>query len=157
MSETKLEFDIAPVQIPVRIDGQGYVMSKASAAAAARWRSELLKLATLGEDGSVKAIGPEVAELDFPLLAACLRHAMLDEDGNVRELKEHLTVEEVRELPNDAVIPLAERLKKISAMDVTLTKDVLLKQKAELEEQLAALDAGDPVKNSPSTTTDGSD
>jgi len=157
MSETKLEFDIAPVQIPIRIDGQGYVMGKASAAAAARWRSELLKLATLGEDGSVKAIGPEVAELDFPLLAACLRHATLDEDGNVRELKDYLTVEEVRALPNDAVIPLAERLKKISAMDVTLTKEALLKQRADLDKSLAALDAGDPVKNLPIATTGGSD
>ena len=159
-NEFRLEIDIAPIQVPCRIYGQGYILERASAAAAAQWQAKLLESTKLGEDGKIKEIGAGVTELDFVLLTHCLRHATLDEQGKVKEALAFVTEDEAKALPNAAVAPLAARAKKISAMEPVASRQKLLEARIDIDRKLAELDAEakgeDPLADSPVSTTAGS-
>ena len=153
---TTFEFDIAPVRIPCRINGKGYVLEPASAATARAWKAKLLEHAELDDQGRVKKIGPGVAVLDVLLLAGCLKHAELSDTGDVEKVGIYLSSLEVDELPNHATEPLAKRAREISGMESSTSLEKLKEEREELDRKIKEAEEGkDPLLNSPENTTGG--
>lgn len=85
MDMTPFNFDLAPVEIPVKIGSQHFVLLEADGDAVNKWRNANAKAAKVsaGADGKVKILGFEnLAESESILIAGCLYYARVPkEDG----------------------------------------------------------------------------
>ena len=132
-NQSLFEIDIAPVCIPCRINGQGYVLERPTAMAAADWLGELVKEAKVDDEGNVKGIGAKALTLNFVLLASCLYHAELSDGGEVIERGELATEDEIRMMPNAAVSKLVEKAKQIGGMETRPSLRKLMEQRISLD------------------------
>lgn len=109
-----MNFDLAPVVIPVTIYGTAYELREATLDGATKYRNGMIACGTYGPDGKPTSIDPaKMMEADLILLAACLYHngACVSEDT-------------IRALPNRVVQPLIAKAKEISALGDVKEADV---------------------------------
>lgn len=151
MDMDKLEFDsLEPKEVPVRL-GQGeYVLTEASAGAAAAYENRKMKGAVLGEDGTFARI-ENLADLGPLAVSLCLFRGR----GQDRE---PVTEEWVRSLPDTVVDRLLDAVRVLSpTLFGRSSLEELHKQHARLAKTIADLEAkkGDP-KDSPAGTSPSS-
>lgn len=147
--------DLEPVEVPVsfKLNGQAfrYVLTEASEDAYCKWRNYQIA-ATKFVDG--KAAGWTNMADSKPLLVSLCLYAP-GPDGKIRRgpdgnplPADQVKLAAVRGWPTKIVTPLFVRAKDISGLNEEETEESLLKQRAEIDEKLAALGKEDPAKNS---------
>lgn len=142
--------DITPVEVPVKIGGQDYVLREASGDAATRYRNARANC-TKFSGGEFAGVDGPIADAQPKLVSDCLFKIVVMPDGKTVFSK----VEEktVRAWPDRIQKALIERVLKISP-SLEGTGDETIEN---LEAKLAKLkETRDSSKNSPSSTTDGS-
>jgi len=142
--------DITPVEVPVRIGGQDYVLREVSGDAATRYRNARANC-TKFSNGEFAGVDGPIADAQPKLVSDCLFKVVVLPDGTTIFSKVEEKV--VRTWPDRVQKALFEKVQRISpsledAGDETIEN---------LEAKLAKLkETRDSSKNSQSSTTDGS-
>ena len=155
MSE-ELNFDLKPVEVPVKIGEQRYVLREASEEAARQWNNAKLRAARMNADGKTTSIdGLADAEPLLVSLCLCMMDPKTGETRTDRNLNP-VTVSQATVLswPARVVKPLYEKALAISNLDGKDTPEALETEIANLQERLAKLRGEDYSKNSPAATTE---
>lgn len=158
MSE-ELNFDLKPVEVPVKIGEQRYVLREASEEAARQWNNAKLRAARMNADGKTTSI-EGLADAEPLLVSLCLclidpKTGEIRTDRNLNPVTVALAT--VLGWPARVVKPLYEKALAISNLDGKDTPEALEAAIANLQERLAKLRGEDLSKNSPSATTTSSD
>lgn len=136
-----IEIDtLAPVEIPVTIEGKKYKLREASESAATDYRNAQLMSMTVNEnnDGNRIARVGKVIDTESILVASCL-FQIIQTDTNI--IEKSVPVQEVRKWPHRVVSTLFKRAEMISALQKDETKEDLVKQKKAIETKLAKLES----------------
>lgn len=145
--------DLTPIEVPVQIRGEKYVLCEATGEAAARFRNHAMACTTFGPDGKptgVKGLG----DLQILLVSLCLYKVVAK--GSVTTL-ERVSTAFVQNLSERIVKPLFERAKAISELGEDADESVaaIEKQIAELQVKLEeARKKEEALKNEQSSTED---
>lgn len=141
--------DVMPIEVPVNIAGQAYVLREASGDAACRYRNARSNC-TKFVNGEFAGVDGPIADADPRLVSDCLFKVVTMADGKIVYSKVEEKV--VRSWPDRIQKALALQIKEVSRID-----DVDEETIEKLEERLNRMKAlrGEP-KNSPSGTADGS-
>ena len=155
--------DLAPLQVPVELGGNKFILTEASGNAAVEWKNAIM-LATRMEEGKVVGLG-ELADSEPLLVSKCLYYA--DKDGglpvrgNQADPSKLVPLNLIRSWPAKVVRKLFQRVQEISLLNETNQEETLetLDEKiAELRSRREALERTEgagPVGNSPVATQDG--
>src|SRR5262249_48389219 len=136
-----MEFDsVIPVEVPVRIGDERFVLREASEDAAVRWRNACARCARM-VDGKVVAVG-DIADTEPQLLSWCLYEGetiRLLPDGSP-DPKHLVSAQRIRRWPARVVKALYDEARRISGLDERDTRKTLLDRIAKLKEQLDQLE-----------------
>lgn len=105
--------DLAPIEVPIRIGKDRYILREATADAARKWRNSIMSSTTV-VDGKVTAVG-NLADSEAYLLSMCLYPVRPDTHGTVSNKPVHIST--ILSWPNRIVRPLFERAKVISGLE----------------------------------------
>lgn len=122
-------FDFAPVEIPVTVNGVAYVLQDASAGDAAKFKNRSTS-GILMEDGKVVGV-KGVGELNCYLVSLCLKKA--------DEKRTPVPLDVISKWPERVVKPLAAKAAEISELNETETEESLVKKINELNKQLETI------------------
>lgn len=137
--------DIAPVEVPVTLGDQRYVLREASGEAAERYQAAVLRGARLA-DG--KVVGMDLSGVESLLVSLCL----VDHEGKPVPLSQ------VKSWPARIQKALFEKAMDISGLREQETEEQLARRIADDQKRLAELRNGDGLgKGSPTGTPVGSD
>jgi hypothetical protein len=160
---TAMHFDTAePIEIPVTIGEEAYILREADEAAAAMYKDANLRALQYEqtEDKKVKITGNNGTSHTRALLVSrCLFQIVKDKEGKPTDEMERVPLDDIRGWKPEVVRKIFERIVLISKIkDEEETEDNILQQIGELEGKLALLRKGEShAKNSPSDTTPTSD
>lgn len=144
-----LNFDLTPVEVPVTIGGEKYVLCEASETAASRYQDVGIEEAEWSDGQIVKMKG--ISKRRVILLTECLKKVVQGLKGE--ELREPVSALTIRSWPVRITTPLYEKAEEISGLEEG-TEEVLLKQIADLQKRLEKIRKA-KGKNSPSATPAG--
>lgn len=156
---SKLDFDdLAPREAKFTLAGQRYVLTEASAGAAAAYDNRKMRDARLTEDGTVARF-ENFADLGPYAVSLCLFRVT----GDGPRDREPVTEEWVRGLPDRVFEPIHAALRDISPTTFGVPSlESLVRQRDKLNEAIAALEAkkgdpkGQPAGTTPTSSTAGS-
>jgi len=139
---------LEPIEVPVKIDGQAYVLCEATGEGAIQYTNG--KQACMQwSDGNVTGVNG-IANLWPQLLYHCL--FKVGEDGKRSKLSQTA----IRQWPHRIQKPLFDRAVEISELEADNTVEDLIRQRDKLTEQIEKLQALEtPPKNEPESTEDG--
>jgi hypothetical protein len=140
--------DIAPIQIPVTIGGNKYLLKEANGDIVCRHRNNVINCSKL-EDGKLTAI-QGLPDTEFSLVQMCLSTVTDDPATNGKPV----LMSVVRSWKNKVVKELFNKIKEISEMDEDDSLKTLIKQRDELNKKIDAIKR-DSAKNDLSDTTVG--
>jgi hypothetical protein len=153
--------DLAPIEVPVKLEGLHYVLREASGDAVVKYQNRIFKSTKIGGEGKPTTI-EGFADADPYLLSMCLFEA--DENGLIK-LDKHgrassVQVQTILSWPNRVLARLVSTLKQISPdIEGKETEESLTKKISLFQEKLDNLRSGrteQQAKNSETATTDGS-
>lgn len=140
---TELNFDdLTPIEIPVSIKGEKYVLKEPTEGAVCRWRDAQLKASKL-TDGKLTSMDG-LADTEPLLVSLCIFKIRDLPDGSKKEVPVELPV--VRGWSGRIVKVLFEKLKEIGELEEKDTEEVLQKRLKDTQEQLKALRNGKSVE-----------
>ena len=123
--------DLTPIQVPIEIRNEKYVLCEATGEAAAKYRNHAMSCTTFNANGKptgVKGLG----DLQIILVSLCLYKSIVK--GPVTTL-ERVGLDFVKDLPERIVKPLFERAKAISELGEDTDESV-----GSLEKQIELLE-----------------
>jgi hypothetical protein len=139
VSDEVNEFDLEPQSVRLKIGGLDYVLREASEEAAVKYRNAMTSAARF-KNGEVAGVDGW-ASAEPVLVAGCL-FRVYEHQGEEKERA--VTLTEVSKWPARVVTPLFRRARDMSGLAVEEeTREVLQKQREELDKKLARLDAAD--------------
>lgn len=128
--------EVAP-EVPVEIKGKKYLLRSATSDAATKWQNKSIATRRYVEDagGGLKLFSlVNVADLEPLLVSSCLFE--VSEGGKERPV----TLVEVGKFDAKITSALFKRAEEISGLRTPISKENLLKAKAEIEDQLAEME-----------------
>lgn len=145
-----MRFDLAVVEVPIKIGNNDYILREASEDAVCKYRNALLKSTKLGPEGKPSAIDG-MADVEPLLVSFCL-FEKYDHKGVQKE--RNVSLQTIRSWPSRIVTQLFDKAKEISEIEEKETPEELEKQIASLQEKLEQAKAkDDPSKNEQKTTS----
>ncbi len=142
--------DITPVEIPVSIAGEKYVLCEATGEAGRQFNNARTRGIKFGVEGKPNSI-EGVANVEPLLVSLCLFKILAE------GMRKPVSVSVISAWPYRVMKRLFDKAKEISDLEEKEEDlEELQKQRAEIDKKIADI-GEDAAKNSPSDTRDGSD
>lgn len=144
MNTEPMDFDLAPIRIPVTVRGKRYILSDATAGAVVQYRNALMK-STRMIDGKVSGV-EGMADAEPLLVSLCLSNLSKDDplapatDPGGNPVPVGIAV--VKSFPSSAMKILFDRIKEISGLNDDESEETLAKRIEVDQKKLASMRAG---------------
>lgn len=148
MSTEAMVYDnIIPIEVPVKVGLDSYILLEANGEAVVKWRNMLLKGTKIGTNGRPSSI-ETVAEAEPYLVSLCLYYAdkstgsvPLNKDGDP-DPKFLVPIQRIKKWPNRIQTDLFKRIKEISHLDEEESVDKLKEERDTISKRIDELENG---------------